>query len=833
MANSLHFSRGAGEPADSLDRPGRRLVLSVALVAGAALAYQLLLMRLLSIIQWHHVVGMIISLALLGHGASGTALSLLGERARRWFQPLYVANAFGFSLGALACFALAQRVPFNALELVWNPRQVLGLAAIYLLLALPFFCAANCIGLSFIRWGGSIPWLYRADLTGAALGALGLILLLFLVPPALCLQLIGLCGLAAAMLAVTGWRVVLPAGALAVILFAPWMSAALVPHLSDYKGLSRQLQISGSRILEERSSPLGLLSVVESPQVPLRHAPGLSLVSRQEPPPQLGVFTDGDALSVITRFDGSFTSIAWLDDLTSALPYHLLTQPRVVVLGAGGGLDVLQALALGASAVDAVELNPQLVELLRGPYREFAGDLYRHPQVRVHIGDARGFMAATDAQYDLIQISLLDSFAGAGAGTQAVSESYLYTVEALRAYYTHLYDGGYLAITRWHKLPPRDALKLVATMVDALKDQDAVADRLVLIHGWQTDTLLLRKGVFTAGDIAGVRAFCRARGFDLAYAPAQAPAAGRFHHSEHDSLAEGSRALLGVEREAWLRDYKFNLRPATDDRPYFFHFFRWRVLPELLRLREQGGVVLLDSGYLVLIATLAQALPFSLLLILAPLAAGRLPPPGANVGRWRPALYFLCLGLAFFFIEIAFIQKFILFVGHPLYAVAIVLCGFLLFAGLGSGVSARLRIRRRAVDVVVSGIVLAALLLLALLPALLAYGAGWPLPLKMLLAFMLPAPLAFAMGMPFPLGLSRLAQARPALLPWAWAINGCASVLSVLLASLCAIHFGFRAAILVAVGLYVLAAIVWRAGPREPAGSGEGIAGWKSQNATG
>ncbi|MGH8562234.1 MAG: SAM-dependent methyltransferase, partial [Nevskiales bacterium] len=224
------------------NHPGNRLIFSVALIAAAALAYQLLLMRLLSIIQWQHVVGMIISLALLGHGASGTVLSLLGPRALRRFQPLYVANAFGFALGALVCFALAQRVPFNALELAWNPRQGLGLAAIYLLLALPFFCAANCIGLSFIRWGGSIPRLYRADLAGAALGALSIILLLFLASPALCLQLVALCGIAAAVLATSRLYVVMLAGLLSAALLTPWATAAIAPRLSDYKGLPRQLQ---------------------------------------------------------------------------------------------------------------------------------------------------------------------------------------------------------------------------------------------------------------------------------------------------------------------------------------------------------------------------------------------------------------------------------------------------------------------------------------------------------------------------------------------------------------------------------------------------------------
>ena len=775
-------------------------------------------MRLLAIREWHHFAYMIISLALLGFGASGTLLTLIRTWALPRFTGLYAANAVLFGLSAVVCFAIAQGIPFNGLELIWNPHQLGWLTGVYTVLAIPFFFAATCFGLAFMRYSEAIHRVYRWDLVGAGSGAVLILGLLTYLEPMTCLKVIGCLGIAGAVLVLLDarhrhWAALLTLGGILALALigVPWPK--LEP--SPYKGLEQTLQVMGAEVIAERSSPLGLLSVVTSPVIPLRHAPGLSLTSIQEPPLQLGVFTDADGLSVITHFDGDWTQLAYLGELTSAAPYTLFETPSVLILGAGGGTDVLQALYHRATHVDAVELNPQMVALMQETFADFAGDVYRHPRVAVHIADARGFLAQTDRSYDLIQIALLDSFAAAGAGTHALGEGFLYTVEALAQAYRALQPGGVLAITRWLKLPPRDSLKLFATAIEVLEQAGSLEPgaQLALIRGWQTSTLLIKSGAFTPMQIARLRAFAQARAFDMAWYPGMPAAeANRYNVLERPYLYEGAQALLSESRASFLDRYKFNIAPATDDRPYFFHFFKWRLLPELYELREQGALILLDAGYLILVATLAQALPVSAILILLPLIQLR---KTALPERTRLAGYFLALGFAFLFIEIAFLQRLTVFVTHPVYAAATVLSGFLIFAGLGSGFSRYLdqvlaRHALRAVTVAISVIVGLSLLYLVLLPMLFNAWIDWPLPAKVVVSLALIAPLAFFMGMPFPLGLARLAERAPAFIPWAWAINGCASVLSAILAALLAMHIGFGGVIMLAVGLYIIAALVWR-----------------------
>ncbi len=788
---------------------------AIALLSATALAYEVLLTRLFSIIQWHHFSYMIISLALLGYGASGSFLTLLGGEPARWhFAGCFVGNTILFALSAVGVFLLAQRVPFNALEIGWDPRQLLYLLLLYLLLAIPFFCVANAFGLTFMQYREQIHRIYAFDLVGAGTGALGVILLLYAVPPATALVVLGVLGLAAAGVAVlesrwSRWGLIAVLGLMAVGFGLPERWTALQP--SAYKGLSQALRVIGAQRVAERSSPLGLLTVVYNEQVPLRYAPGLSLAATALPPPQLGLFNDGDELGAITLFTGRLETLAYLDELTSALPYHLLRNPQVLVLGAGGGADVLQALYHRARLVEAVELNPQVVELVRRDFGAFAGGLYERADVRVQVGEARGFVAGSRQRYDLIQVALLDAFNTAAAGLYALSESYLYTVEAFQQYLQHLNPGGMLAVTRWLRLPPRDSLKLFATAVVAM-ERLGVPDpgsRLLLIRGWKTSTLVVKNGAFSEAEMAILRNFCRQRAFDPAwYSGMKADEANRFNLLERPYLYEGAVAILGPEREDFLARYPFDVRPATDDKPYFFHFFKWRVLPELLALRARGGLGQLEWGYLVLVATLVQALLAGVVLILLPLWLGRRQGLAKGHGqRGRVLIYFTAIGLGFLFLEIAFIQKFILLLSHPLYAVAVVLCAFLVCAGLGSAFSRRLADQRWAVLWAVAGITGLAVVYLLALPILFPWALSWPEPVKIVCAVVLIAPLAFWMGMPFPLGLAQLSQAAPGLVPWAWAINGCASVVSAVLATLLAVQVGFSGVVAAAVMLYLVAAV--------------------------
>jgi hypothetical protein len=753
----------------------RLLFLATLLISAAAIAYEILLMRVLSIVQWHHFAYMIISLALLGYGASGTFIAI----CKRWLEPrfelAFSASALLFSITIVACFILGQRVPFNALEIVWNPRQFLNLALIYLVYFVPFFFAACCIGLAFTCRRTYIDRIYFFDLLGAGFGAMLIIGALFLLSPQYALLMLSILALIASVLmciesTARNTLFGLQFACLLVLVIGPpqgWLGL----RISEYKALNQAMQVVDSRVLTASSSPLGLVTVVESPRIPFRHAPGLSINTTSEVPEQLAVFTDGDGISVITRFDGNLDALAYLGDVSSALPYALLDAPQVLILGAGSGADVLQALVNGADRIDAVELNPQITQLVSDTYADFAGHLYDDERVTVHTKEARGFVVRSEDQYDLIQVALLDSFAASGSGVQALNESYLYTVEAIQDYLRHTAPGGLLAITRWLKLPPRDNLKLVATVIGALR-QMGVADparRLAVIRSWNTSTLLVKNGEFSKDDVAAIREFARAHSFDTAFYPAMpANDANRFNLLDQPFLFDGITALLGDDADDFTERYKFDIEPATDNKPYFFHFFKWSALPEVMALRKRGGAGLIEWGYLILIGTVAQGAVAGAVLILLPLSRIKRSWP-AGTGP-RMGCYFFLLGLAFLFVEIAFIQKFILFLSHPLYAVAVVLSGFLIFAGLGSAYSSRMAQRiekteHAPVSVAVAGIVIITLIYILLLPLLFDALIGLADLIKMALSVLLIAPLAFCMGMPFPLGLKRLADNAPDFIP--------------------------------------------------------------------
>ena len=677
--------------------------------------------------------------------------------------------------------------------------------------------AANTVGLSLSYYKRDISRLYAADMIGAGLGSLSILILLFLFYPASILQTISSLGLLAAALA--SYELGLkPKKSLFLLLsvFMPFMLPDTFTqiNMSPYKNLSQVLQIKDTRIIEERTSPLGVITVVESPTIPFRHVPGLSINSDTEPPAQLGVFTNGDGMSVITRYPDSPEKLKYLDEQTSALPYHLKSVEDLLIIGVGGGSDLLQAIYHKVEHIDAVELDAELVSLVRDRYADYAGNIYKRPDVNIHIAEARGYLSGSEKKYDLIQLSMVDSYGASSAGLYALSENYLYTVEAFRQYLRHLTPGGTLAISRWVKLPPRDSLKLFATAIEALKQEgmNAPGMNLALIRSWQTSTLLVKNGIISDEEIKSLKVFCEERNFDLAYYNGmQKQEANRFNILQEPYFFTGIEGIL--KQKVFFDRYKFDISPTSDERPYFYHFFKWDTFSEIYALRGSGGLYLMEWGYLILVASLILALFASVVLILLPLISYRNIKSTQKVFvKSKVVLYFFALGIAFLFLEITFMQRFILYLSHPIYSAAIVLSSFLVFAGLGSGYSKQLSIKRGdngAVRSAVFFIVFLSLLYLFFFDALFELLIALPDIIKMAVTIGLIAPLAFAMGIPFPVGLSSLGKESPSLIPWAWGINGCASVISAILATLIAIDFGFVVVTLLALVFYLLAFIVF------------------------
>ena len=803
-------------PSASGTRAGPPLV-SLSLASAAALGYQILLLRLFSIIQWHHFAYMVISLALLGYGASGTFLTLARQRLSGHLPAAYGLGIGLFALSCLPAFLLAQYLAFSPEELLWRPQLIWRLGALYLVLGLPFFFVACAVGLVLMGWGRRAGRVYAVDLIGAAAGATAVIAALWLMTPTVALTAVTALGLLATLVATweTGhgrrpWTVIVILAVAVSAFAAHGLRAPLA--LSAYKDLSQALQIAGARIETTRSGPHGLVTVLANSEVPIRDAPGLGLRNAAEPPEQKALFIDGNLTSAITRADGVAADLAFLAAMPSALPYRLQKAERVLILDAGGGLLALQARYFGASDITAVESNPEVLDLVRDDYDRFSGGLYTGADIHAERANARAFVAGTKDTYDLIQVPAAGALGGGAAGLFALSEDYLRTLEAVATLFSRLAPDGLLVMHAWMQLPPRDSLRLAATLIDALKSQGVAAPgrQMMALRGWQMATFVARNGEFSPAQIATLSGFADRHGFDLAWYPGmQAIEANRVNRLTQPYLHEAIAAFVTGDGETYTREYKFDLTPTSDRRPFFHNFLRWRTLPEVLPLVRSGGMPLLESGYVLLLAALAQAIVLGLVLIVLPLAAGaprrslRKEPATSR----RTIVYFLAIGLGFMFIELAAIHQFLLYLEEPIYASAIVLTAFLAFAGIGSYASARFaevigeRHTSRLAALAVIVLCLAGALFL---DQLLTLSAAAPLSVKICLSLLVIAPLAFAMGQMFPTALTALASQAPALVPWAWAVNGCASVVGAVLATVLALAIGFDGCLVAAVVMYTL-----------------------------
>ncbi|ODB89299.1 hypothetical protein A3193_03915 [Candidatus Thiodiazotropha endoloripes] len=798
------------------------------LLSASALGYELLLMRLFSIIQWHHFAYLVIALALLGYGISGSLLYLRPAIVLRRFSQLYSLALLLFALSSISGFMLAQSISFNIEELFWNPAQILRLILIFLLLALPFAFAASAICMTFMHYPrDTVSKLYAADLIGAGLGAIITLIAIYYVMPQNLLIGLSLTGVVATLIAI--WETAIkPKTTLQLLTVA--ISAlffVIIPDLklnySPYKSLAQTLNIKGARIIDQRTSPLGHLTLVVNPQIPFRHAPGLSLLNTVEPLEQIGLFVDGDNLSAITRYPQRREELSYLDQTTSALAYHLKTPDKLLVIGSGTGSDLLQAHYHRVESIDALELNPQIIALVNQDYRSFAGPVYDNPFTQLHIKEARDYLLESQQQYDLIKLSLTEGASASSSGLYALNESYLYTREAMQLYLSRLRPEGILSITRWIKLPPRDSLKLFATAHQALQAMrlDNIEKRLLMIRNWQTSTLLIKNGLFTNRELEKTEQFCRTRLFDQAYHhQLKAEQSNRYNLLSEANFYRATRQIASGELENLIDNYKFELRPATDDRPYFNHFFKWQSFIEALKLRGSGGMPLIEWGYVVLLLSLGITGLLSGLLILLPLLLMPKNPSPSNSNQSGSVIgYFGAIGLAFLLIEIGTIQKFQLFLHHPIYAIAASLTAFLCFSGLGSYLSERLsqnQSYKQSTAKAILALCVIGLGYMLILPVLFDALTHLPVAIKIAITILLIAPMAICMGMPFPLAIAAMKRNRADQIPWAWGINGYASVISAGLSTVIAIQYGFKTVLLCAILLYLTTLMTFPGNAAEP-----------------
>ena len=636
---------------------------------------------------------------------------------------------------------------------------------------------------------------------------LSLMLALALLTPADTLLAVCIAGLAVAVITawIRGWHAP-PVTLLSVVLAmsaVSWARPTIAP--AAYKDLARSLANVGASLDTEFNGLAGTISVLRNDTVPTRQAPGLSLQSTALPPRQLAVFLDGDAVGTLVESGQQSDAAAYLGDLISALPYVLLDAPRVAVLNAGVGLAVHQALYLGASEVAAVEPNPQLHTLVCDAYAQSNGNLCTPPRVSWHLQTARSFFAGNPERFDLIALRV----AADPTGLDAMKSDFDLTREAMNDYLAHLAPGGFVAIEGPTRSPPRLSLRVLATARAALLQTGVTkpALRIAMLRGWQRFSVLMANTTLSVAQQTRIRAFAAARGFDLVWLPQmQADEANRFQQLKEAQFYLGAAELFGDSQPISEFHGRFAVQPAVDDRPFPYRFTRWSEWYQAITSGDPAGLAQLDTGLYVATATLLLATLISALLILAPLAwVRRAPGPPLKTRRQLKTLaYFGLLGLAFLFIEIAWIERLQRFLGHPVYATTAVLVAFLVFAGLGSLWSQGCVGRERSVLFgAVMAILILSLVYVFFSPGWLNELAAMPLIGRLGIVVLLMAPLAFAMGLPFPTGLRALGKDTGRLVPWAWGINGCMSVISAAGAPLVASEIGFTGLIAVAVLAYL------------------------------
>ncbi|HSO22194.1 MAG TPA: class I SAM-dependent methyltransferase [Chondromyces sp.] len=787
---------------------------AIALLSAGTLTYEILLVRVFAIEQFHHFATMAIGVAMLGFGFTGTVLAVAGTLPRPRAELLFAASALLTAPALLASVVLVHRLSLDAAQLPWDASQWPRLAAVYVLLALPFAVAAAAVLLGLTLEPERPGAIYGASFAGSGLGSVLALAVLFLVSPQRALAVPALIAAPAALVAAVvvaqrNRRRLVSAGGCALLLLAaaalarpPWRL-----DITPYKALPQIEAYPESRRIAETSSPVGWFVAVRA--AAFRHAPGLSLAYRGSFPSQDALFVDAQLAGASTRFAAAPGSEALLGWLPTAMPYALGAPERVLVLGAAGGLEAAVALVHGARRVVALELVPAL-EVLGWDAGD--GAALGTGEVEWVIGDARAHVAASDESFDLIVAAPGRGGVGSsGAGVYALDADFMHTVGAYVEYLERLGPGGTLAVTRWMTLPARPGPRLVLTAGSALRKvaPDALDRGLVVMHGWATSTVLVRPDGFSKSDLAALRAWCRQRRFDLDWPPVDGRFETQINILDEPVLERAAEAVTaGGDRLArFADDYPFNIEPATDGRPYPHHYLRLGSLPAFFGADRGDWLPFAEWGHIALVATLVQSFVLAVFLLAVPAALVR--RSGPLIGRARLVSYFGLIGLAFLAAEIAAIQQLTLLLGHPVYSVAVVLAAFLVASGTGSALSDR----RAAGDAWRVAALIAALLVVLAAGSLALVHAvhAAPLAVRGLAALLLMLPLAFLMGFPFPLGLRRLV--RPQAVggtAWAWAANGFASVMAAPLAGLLALEAGTSSVFLFAAGCYAAAALLAR-----------------------
>lgn len=786
-----------GKTGGTLSYP--RVLLSVLVMSFASLLLELSLTRLFSVVLFYHFAFLAISIALLGLGAGGVFSYLLKKKLERW--SIEQIGAFVGTVNAGLMLILLEVDLHVPVSLQLTRENFYKLTAIYLVSALPFFLTGLFFSVLFARNSSEITRLYAADLIGGATACIGIVPLLNGLGGPNTVLFAGIAMAGSALL----WAKSKKARNYAI---AALVALAVLTAL-NYRGRLIDIVYAKGMYRDRNWVEFSQWNAISRVEVDRQGSAKVIVI-------------DADASTYIMAHDlqQPWEGSDYQKNLMSAAPSVtnvLRPHGDYAIIGPGGGVDVLRAVANGSPSVTGIEINPIIADtIMRDKYKDWSYGLYLRPNVHINVGDGRSWVRSAKQKFDVLQMTLVDTWASTAAGAFALSENNLYTVEAFREYFGHLKPDGFISITRWEFARPREALRVVAQAMRALGGGDLRRNFIIVVEGdlnqdGRPVTVLAKKSPFTPEEQEAVLRHLelqpRLHALYLPYAaegnnPALSLPKGEDGVPANPADASAFRRLIeSGNPEKFAATYPFNVAPVYDDAPFFF--FTLKPSQVLGAGTEEGIDWKVNMGVAVLLMLVVISAVAVAVFLIMPL----LFSAGARHGaKWLPLMYFIAIGLGYIAVEITLIQRLVLFLGHPIYAMTVVVFLLLLSSGAGSMMSRRLLREARQAKVAFAVVVGFLAVYYFALPPLLHMLIGLNQAVKVVIAGLLIIPLGFAMGMPFPSGLRMLGEARgdDNLIEWAWAMNAASSVLGSVLSMTIAIQYGLGVTLICGALAYVL-----------------------------
>jgi hypothetical protein len=765
-------------------------------VALSTLMYEILLTRIFSVTMWYHYSFMAISIAMFGMTVGALLVYLLPRRFTAESAKRHMASSsLLFSMTIVVCFLIHLRIPFTTEgdSVAWP-----WLALTYTVISIPFVFSGICICLSLTKFPRQVSKLYAADLAGAAAGCVLVIYAVNLTDGPTAVFLCALAAAAGAALFASdrGSGIVKGASLIVCILTTAFVAVNSV-FVAKQSPLLRVTWVKGAKEppgLYEKWNSFSRIRVwgdKQTPKTPFGW--GMSPNTPAMKVRRLDMNIDAGAYTPITHFDGDIDKLEYLKYDVTNIAHYLRPEADVLVVGAGGGRDVLSALAFDQSSVVAVEINGDIIEAVNERFGDFTGHLDRRPEVTFVNDEARSFVAGGDDKYDLIQISLIDTWAATAAGAFVLAENSLYTVEAWEIFLERLNPNGILTVSRWYLRDGPAEMYRLTSLANASLRELGVGDprgNIVVVRSlwWGrarnqpvgVGTILVSPDPFSEGDLNAIWRVCKDLQFEIVLSPR-----GAFG-SAFTKIAEGK------DPETVVAGFPIDISAPTDDRPFFFNMLRLRDMFKK-GLSEKAAIRFNLKAVSLLGALIGIVLGLTLLCIVLPLLSTARRE--TLKGTFPFFMFFAAIGLGFMFVEISQLQRLIVFLGHPTYGLSVVLFSLLLSSGLGSFLTKRVGDGGIARPGAVRLILLLCVLGLfgAVTPAAVQALQEQSTPARIAAAACMLCPLGLFMGMAFPLGL-KLASARSeSVTPWLWGINGATSVCASVLAIAIALSMGISA----------------------------------------